>query len=70
MKKRVAEDILMDTETSIEKDNDHHGFMVLGGETENLMQFASQRGRCNDIDSTNTIKRNLMIIIRNISAIA
>ena len=44
-------------------------FMVLGGETENFMQFPSQRGKCNDIDSTNTIKRNLMIINKYISAI-
>ena len=47
-----------------------NGFTVVGGETENFMQFASQRGKCNDIDSTNTIKRNLMIINKNISAIA
>ena len=61
----------MNIEAAIEKDNIHHGFAVASGEMENFMNFASQRGKCSKMNCVSaTIKRNLLIISKNISATA
>ena len=57
-------------ERTIEKDKYCHGFSILGGESEQFMHFTSQRGKYNDPNCAETIKRNFLIINKNVSTIA
>ena len=57
-RKTQEEEASMDIEAVIEKDSDRHGFAIIGGETEHFMHFASQRGKCNEINCANAVERN------------
>ena len=49
---------------TIEKDNNCHGFPILGGETKQFMHLASQRGKCDKLcrdynkEELSNLKRN------------
>ena len=53
-----------------QKECELNGFEIIGGKTEKFLAFVSERGKCNEMSNANMIKRNLMIINKNVCAIA
>ena len=47
-----------------------NGFAIVGHEMDKFIVFTSERGKCNEMSNADMIKRNLMIINKNVCAIA
>ena len=52
-----------------EKECEQSGLEIIGGETEKFLTFVSDRGKCNEMSNADMIKRNLIIINKNVCAI-
>ena len=53
-----------------EKVCEQNSFEIIGGETEKYLAFVLDRGKCNEMSNADMIKRNLIIINKNVCAIA